>query len=102
MIMIIIQLLKLMIDTVIRGYTLHSIYGWSIHLLGALFASITALLVHIGSPEEREPNAETEMRNITYSQIPVVIETKPEDSGSYPTIRSNIQQLPQNPSFLSL
>ncbi|XP_076545671.1 uncharacterized protein LOC143305526 [Osmia lignaria lignaria] len=45
MILIIIHICKLIIDTIIRGYTLHTLYGWSIKLLGAIFSSITYLLV---------------------------------------------------------
>ena len=32
---------------IIQGYTLHAVYGWSIHLLGALWSSVTYLLIHI-------------------------------------------------------
>lgn len=48
---------KLVIDTVIHGYALHTIYGWSIHLLGALWDSLTNLLLHLGNRAitEREP-----------------------------------------------
>lgn len=47
-IIIIVRLAKLVIDTIIHGYALHSIYGWSLHLLGALWASVTSLLLHLG------------------------------------------------------
>ena len=64
-IIMILQFCKLLIDTVIRGYTLHSIYGWSIKLLGAIFSSITSLLIHMGTssdiekilPEDLEKNS---------------------------------------------
>ncbi|XP_071653598.1 uncharacterized protein [Temnothorax longispinosus] len=38
---------KLIIDTIIHGYALHTIYGWSIHLVGALWDSVTNLLLHL-------------------------------------------------------
>ncbi|XP_076545674.1 uncharacterized protein LOC143305528 [Osmia lignaria lignaria] len=44
MILIIIHICKLIIDTIIREYTLHTVYGWFILLLGAIFSSITYLL----------------------------------------------------------
>lgn len=44
---IIIRGVKLIADTVIHGYALHSIYGWSIHMLGALWRSVTHLLLHL-------------------------------------------------------
>lgn len=47
-IIIIVRLAKLVIDTIIHGYALDSIYGWSLHLLGALWASVTSLLLHLG------------------------------------------------------
>ena len=37
-------------DIIINGYALHSVYGWSIHLLGALWDSVTNLLLHLGKP----------------------------------------------------
>lgn len=48
-IFIIIRIIKLIIDTIIHGYALHSIYGWSLHLLGAIWSSLTHLLMHLGS-----------------------------------------------------
>lgn len=38
-IFIIIRIIKLVIDTLIHGYALHSVYGWSMHLLGAVWSS---------------------------------------------------------------
>ena len=40
--------IKLIADTTIHGYALHSVFGWSIHLLGALWDSVTNLLLHLG------------------------------------------------------
>ncbi|KAL7287236.1 hypothetical protein TKK_0018664 [Trichogramma kaykai] len=53
---VIIQLIKLVIDTVIHGVTLYSIYGWSFRLLGAFFGSITTMLIHIGRPPANNEN----------------------------------------------
>ena len=61
-ILLIFQFIKLIIDAIIRCYTLHSIFGWSLHLLGAVFASITQLLVTLGKPET--PKFEREMETI--------------------------------------
>lgn len=47
-IFLIIRVAKLIIDTVIHGYALHTIYGWSMHLIGALWSSVTHLLIHLG------------------------------------------------------
>ena len=42
-----IHLIRAIIDIIIEGNTLHAVYGWSIHLLGALWSSVTYLLIHI-------------------------------------------------------
>lgn len=55
----IISLGKAIIDIFIQGYTLHSLYGWSFMLIGALWNSITHLLItrhfkkHVIHPEEQ-------------------------------------------------
>lgn len=51
-IFIIVRVAKLIIDTAIHGYALHSIYGWSMHLLGAAWSSVTHLLIHLGRRPE--------------------------------------------------
>jgi len=43
---IIVRLIKLIIDTIIHGYVLYSIYGWGIHLLTAIWSSVIYLLLH--------------------------------------------------------
>lgn len=68
-IILIVRLAKLVIDSVIRGYILHSLYGWSLHLLGDIWSSITHLFLYIGtrrdirrhSPEDQQ-TTETKMR----------------------------------------
>lgn len=44
-ILTIFSILKSIIDTCIHGYTLHSLYGWSFALVGAIWSSITHLLI---------------------------------------------------------
>ena len=46
-IFMIIHMITVIIDIIIQGYTLHAVYGWSIHLLGALWSSVTYLLIQI-------------------------------------------------------
>lgn len=57
-----VKIIKAIIDTVIHGYTLHSLYGCSLHVLGALCSSITYLLVHLASrtppTNEEDPTPE--------------------------------------------
>lgn len=47
-IFIVVRLIKIIIDTLIHGYALHSVYGWSLHLLAAIWGSFTNLLLHLG------------------------------------------------------
>lgn len=50
-ILMIIHTIKLLVDIAIRGYALHSIYGWSIHLLGAIWSSVAHLLLYLGQAQ---------------------------------------------------
>jgi len=60
-IILIIRLAKLVIDTIIHGYALHSIYGWSLHLFGAIWSSVTNLLLHLArKPKDPKDNADVE------------------------------------------
>lgn len=44
-IFVIIKIIKTIIDTIIQGYSLYEVYGCGFHLLGALWSSITHLLL---------------------------------------------------------
>lgn len=54
MVFMIIRIIKLMVDTLIHGYALHTVYGWSIHLLAAIWDSLTNLLLHLAKPARTE------------------------------------------------
>ncbi|GAB1869250.1 hypothetical protein CAJAP_10329 [Camponotus japonicus] len=71
-IFIIIRLIKLVVDTIIHGYALHSIYGWSLHLLEAVWTSVTNLLLHIGAPNQR-----TDSKNRRPTKTPPTTENLP-------------------------
>ncbi|XP_025267137.1 uncharacterized protein LOC112638869 [Camponotus floridanus] len=53
-IFMIIRLVKLAIDTIIHGYALHTVYGCSIHLFGALWSSLANLLLHLARDSEKQ------------------------------------------------
>lgn len=53
------RLIKLLIDTVIHGYALYSIYGFSIHLIGSIWNSVTQLLLHLGQRKKEETRSVT-------------------------------------------
>lgn len=58
-IFLIIRLIKIIIDTAIHGYALHTAYGCSMHLLGAIWSSLTHLLLHLAhGPTKRNRNGE--------------------------------------------
>ncbi|OXU22733.1 hypothetical protein TSAR_006613 [Trichomalopsis sarcophagae] len=40
-IILITRLIKMLIDTILHGYAIYSVYGWSIHLLGTIWNSVT-------------------------------------------------------------
>ncbi|XP_071576447.1 uncharacterized protein, partial [Temnothorax nylanderi] len=53
-----IRIIKLLIDTLIHGYALHSAYGCTMYLFGAIWSSVTNLLLHLArgpSKESRKP-----------------------------------------------
>lgn len=52
-----IRTFKLMLDTLVHGYILHRIYGWSLYLVGAIWDSVTQLLLHLGKPPMKKPEA---------------------------------------------
>ena len=88
MIIMIFNLLKLVIDTMIRGYTLYTIYGWSARIFGAFFASITALLIHLGANttnNEPAPRSDVELNQIPYTPLPTNPSSKP-ISSTYPLL----------------
>lgn len=77
---------KLIADTIVHGYALHTVYGWSIHLLGALWSSLTYLLVHLG---QKNPKDEEDSKAETIDEPNTTNTTEP---GIYPTL----QPLPRN------
>ncbi|XP_036138366.1 uncharacterized protein LOC105829195 isoform X1 [Monomorium pharaonis] len=66
-IFLIIRIIKLIIDTAIHGYALHTVYGCSMHLLGAIWSSLTHLLLHLahGPPKKLE----NQQRDTTQEQL---------------------------------
>ena len=59
---LLIRAIKLILDTLVHGYALHTVYGWSLYLLGAVWDSLTQLLLHLGKkgpPYKSKPSALT-------------------------------------------
>lgn len=55
------RLIKLLVDTIIHGYAIYSIYGFSAHLLGAVWNSVTQLLLHLGN-RRRQPEPQAQQK----------------------------------------
>ena len=53
-IFVICRLIKFFIDTSLHAMALYSVYGFSIHIIGAVWDSLTQLLLHIGSEIRRQ------------------------------------------------
>lgn len=62
-IFIIVRLIKLTIDTLIHGYALHSAYGCSLYIFGAVWSSLTHLLLFFAKGPAKHD--ESEGSNIT-------------------------------------
>ena len=102
-IIIILRLAKLVVDTIIHGYALHSIYGWSLHLLGALWASVTSLLLHLGkatpiySEKKVYDPVSVEERHQRDNENPTPQETDVSDKN-----HTNVTAAPPKPSYATL
>jgi len=47
----------------LHSFALHTVYGWSIHLIGALWDSVTNLLFHLA--QEASKNKENQRKEET-------------------------------------
>lgn len=56
----IIRIIKLAVDTIIHGYALHTVYGYSFHLLEVLWSSLANLLLHLAREPERQRGSNSE------------------------------------------
>jgi len=83
----IIRIVKLVVDTVIHGYALHTVYGCSLHLLGALWSSLANLVLHLAresAPKkpgndsgDNQPTAHNSTGNTESTAPPAVIVQQP-------------------------
>ncbi|KYN08239.1 hypothetical protein ALC62_00780 [Cyphomyrmex costatus] len=90
-IFIIIRTTKLVIDTIIHGYALHTMYGWSLHLVGAIWSSVTHLLLHLGSRRNPRPQDNIRTETPEEASCPPAPPPTPEDRPS--TSRSSSEGL---------
>jgi len=68
-VLITIRLIKLTIDIAIHGYALHSAYGCSLYILGAIWSSLTNLLLYFAKGSSRKDDPK-ELVDATISEQP--------------------------------
>ncbi|KAK0156664.1 hypothetical protein PV328_012464 [Microctonus aethiopoides] len=99
----VVRFIKFSVDIIVHGYALHTIFGWSLWLLGAVWDSVTNLLIHLnrdrnqvkdmekGLRKEDDPNNESEEVNYnkTIEQVEIKIPNEiPTTSQIYPQINN--------------
>lgn len=83
-----IRAVKLILDTFVHGYALHTVYGWSVYLVGAIWDSVTQLLLHLGrrKPEAKRFSAsapvEADIKEVRFSEL----QNDPKQQYTYPLL----------------
>ncbi|KYN12084.1 hypothetical protein ALC57_15751 [Trachymyrmex cornetzi] len=83
------RVIKLLLDTFVHGYALHTVYGWSVYLLGDVWDSLTQLLLHLGrnKPKDENPSApdlELQKHNETETKLePIYLLLPPREETAY-------------------
>lgn len=84
---------KLVVSSIIRGYALHSVYGCSLHILGAIWSSLTHLLIQRGNNHPRR-QAAADQPSIDEGTPMQIVVLPPKT----PTDNNEGDPTPQNPS----
>ncbi|KYN00203.1 hypothetical protein ALC62_09033, partial [Cyphomyrmex costatus] len=63
-------------------YALHTMYGWSLHLIGAVWSSVTHLLLHLGRRTDPKPQEDTHAETPEEALGPSAPFSTPEDEPS--------------------
>jgi len=69
-VLITLRFIKLTIDIAIHGYALHSAYGCSLYILGAIWSLLTNLLLHFAKGSSQKDNRPKELVNVSTSEQP--------------------------------
>jgi len=96
-----IRLIKLIVGTIIHGYALHSVYGWSLHLIGAVWRSVTHLLLHLAGTVTRKllPGHQDTEALIPIAGTSSETRSTPEDQSPSPSAPSRNVSETQNPVY---
>ena len=78
-ILIIFRVIKTVIDILIRGYALHSAFGWSFHILGAIWSSIAHLLLFLSQGPPPPGVSLTSPIPSSAPEVPVTIDIETSD-----------------------
>lgn len=90
------RLVKLVLDTFIHGFALHSVYGCSVHLMGAFWDSLTQLLLLLGEKKKDAKAPEDPSLESTEQHSPnPVIASAPPNSLDHATFKSLQFALPR-------
>jgi len=74
-----IRIIKLILDTIVHGYALHTVYRWSMYLLGAIWDLLTQFLLHLGKEKPSKPKrpvasapaeSDSNNRTVRFSELP--------------------------------
>lgn len=58
---VIIKITKMIVNTLLQGYALHSAYGCTLHLLGALWGSVAYFLLHLAEKNKSHEQQEIDI-----------------------------------------
>lgn len=81
---------KLVVSSVIRGYALHSVYGCSLHILGAIWSSLTHLLIQRGHMHQRRQTTADKTEDSEEVPMTVVVLPPKNPASRYDTDPANI------------
>lgn len=84
------RIIKFVLDTGIHALTLYEIYGFSFHLLGALWDSVTQLLLHWGNSQDQN----TKKRKFPWRRQSSNAETIPVPAENLPSQTTNDVEKP--------
>ena len=77
MTLIVMQLIKMLVDMIIRGYAIQKLYGCSNHLFGSIVTSVTHLLVVLNKINDTEKINKKNNKEGTSSELQEIVVTKP-------------------------
>lgn len=97
-IFVIIRGIKLILDTILHSYALHSIYGCSCYLIGSLWDSLTQLLLLLGGKKTtNHEGTSIELQDVVKPRDPVdasspPVTTEPPPSTTYRQLQFALPQ----------